>query len=227
MDIKYILNKFRVKSIRTKLILIMIALLGITIMLIWSMNEIFLPAYYQYTKIAMLEECYQEADEIVNTDEDYSYAAGGLSDDSTLQLEILSANNAVNVYVFRMFYSILGDIGYAYDYPAPDKITDFQKKRVRDKTIDYILKMENNNSFYKNSEGRELLKDNGDCSVYKVFDKRIGSYYLEIFGKLDSGAFVYVNTNYQSMTENINTFNSFIFYVGLGVIFLGHLLWFL
>lgn len=224
MDIKYILNKFRVKSIRTKLILIMIALLSITIMLIWSMNEVFLPAYYQYTKIAMLEECYQEADEIVNTDEDYSYAAGGLSDDSTLQLEILSANNAVNVYVFRMFYSILGDIGYAYDYPAPDKITDFQKKRVRDKTIDYILKMENNNSFYKNSEGRELLKDNGDCSVYKVFDKRIGSYYLEIFGKLDSGAFVYVNTNYQSMTENINTFNSFIFYVGLGVIFFGALI---
>lgn len=221
MDIQNILKKFRIKSIRTKLILIMIALLSMTIMLIWSMNEVFLPEYYQYTKISMLENCYLEANQIVNTDKDYNYMAGGLSDDSTLELEILSANNASNVYVFRMFYSLLGDIGYAYDYPASDKITEYQKKRVRNKTIDYILGMENHESLYKDTEGRELLKDNGNCSVYKVFDERIGSYYLEIFGKLDSGSFVYVNTNYQSMTENINIFNSFIFYVGLGVILFG------
>lgn len=224
MYIKNIFKKFKIKSIRTKLILIMIALLGIAIMVIWSMNEIFLPAYYQYTKISMLENCYLEANKIVNTDKNYNYMAGGLSDDSTLKLEILSANNASNVYVFRMFYSIVGDIGYAYDYPASDKITEYQKKRVRDKTIDYILCMQNLDGFYTESEGRELLKDNENCSVYKVFDKRIGSYYLEIFGKLDSGSFVYVSTNYQSMTENIKIFNSFIFYVGLCVILFGALI---
>lgn len=218
MNIKNIFKQCRVKSIRTKLILIMITLLGMTIMLIWSANEVFLPAYYQHIKISMLEKCYLETSEIVNEDENYNYMAGGLSEDSTLELEILSANNASNVYVFRMFYSLLGDIAYAYDYPATDKITEYLKKRIRDKTIDYILGMENHKAFYTNSDERELLKDNGNYSVYKVFDKRIGSYYIEIFGKTDSGAFVYVDTNYQSMTENINIFNSFIFYVGLGVI---------
>lgn len=223
MNIKNIFKRFKVKSIRTKLILIMIALLSMTIMLIWFMNEVLLPAYYRHTKISMLEECYLKTNEIVNTDTDYSYLTGGLSDDSTLKLEIISANNATNVYVFRMFYSLLGDIAYTYDYPSADKITDYQKKRVRDKTIDYILGTDGE-ELYTESSGRELLKDNGNYSVYKVFDKRIGSYYIEIFGKMDSGSFVYVNTNYQSMTENINIFNSFIFYVGLGVILFGALI---
>jgi len=212
------LKHFRTKSIRTRLILIMIALLGMSILLIWFMNEVFLPGYYQYTKISMLEECYAKANKIVNQDEDYNSDADGLSDNSTLELEILSANNASNVYVFRMAYNIFGEILYTYDYPASDKITDFQKNRVMEKTIDYILGMEANKSFYTKSEGRELLKDNGNYSVCKVLDKRIGSYYLEIFGRLDKGSFIYVNTNYQSMKENINVFNSFIFYVGLGVI---------
>ena len=66
-------------------------------------------------------------------------------------------------------------------------------------------------AFYTDSEGRELLKENNKYSVCKVFDERIGSYYIEIFGKLDSGSFVYINTNYQMMKENIKIFNSFIF----------------
>ena len=38
---------FGIKSIRTKLILIMIGMLGFTLAAIWFMNRIFLPAYYQ------------------------------------------------------------------------------------------------------------------------------------------------------------------------------------
>ncbi len=214
------ISNFRVKSVKTKLILIMIALLGMTIFLMWFMNELFLPAYYQYTKVSMLEEYFVKTNDIVSMDHDYNDGAGELSEKSTLSLEILSANNAANVYVFRMS-EFFGNILYTFSYPAPDKITDFQKERVKEKTIGYIYGMENYKSYYKGAKGRELIKDNGDYSVCKVLDERIGSYYLELFGQLDSGSFVYVNTNFQSMTENINIFNSFIFYVGIGVIIFG------
>ena len=73
-------NNFRVKSIKTKLILIMIALLGMTIFLIWSMNELFLPAYYQYTKVSMLEEYFIKTNEIVKKDHDYNDGSDMLSD---------------------------------------------------------------------------------------------------------------------------------------------------
>ena len=213
-------NNLRVKSIKTKLILIMIALLGMTIFLIWSMNELFLPTYYQYTKISMLEEYFKKTNEIVKNDQDYINVSELLSDESTLMLEILSANNAANVYVFRLS-EFFGNIFYTYVYPSSDKITDFQKERVKDKTLDYISGMEDDQSYYKSTKGKELIKDNGNYTVCKVWDKRIGSYYLELFGQLESGSFVYVNTNFQSMTENINIFNSFIFYVGLSVIVFG------
>lgn len=213
-------KSFKVKSIRTKLILIMIALLGMTIFLIWLMNEAFLPAYYQYTKVSMLESCYKETDKLVSKDESYNNDAGYLSDESTLGLEILSANNATNVYVFRLS-KFIGHVIYSFDYPASDKITDFQVNRVKEKTRDYIYGIGNFQSYYPDTEDREVLKNNDSYFVCKVMDERIGSYYLEIFGMLDTGSFVYINTNYQSMTENINIFNSFIFYVGLGVILFG------
>ena len=120
--------------------------------------------------------------------------------------------------MFSGLQIILGIYIILTDYPAYDKITTFQKQRVREKTKDYIYGMENYQSFYTDSEGRELLKENNKYSVCKVFDERIGSYYIEIFGKLDSGSFVYINTNYQMMKENIKIFNSFIFYAGLVVI---------
>lgn len=211
------IKKNIIKSVRTKLILMMTGLLGMTIFLIWSMNELFLPTYYQYTKVSMLEESYSETNEIVSRDENYNENIDALSEESTLALEILSANNATNVYVFRLA-DYFGNIYYSYDYPAYDKITTFQKQRVREKTKDYIYGMENYQSFYTDSEGRELLKENNKYSICKVFDERIGSYYIEIFGKLDSGSFVYINTNYQMMKENIKIFNSFIFYAGLVVI---------
>ena len=80
----------------------MTGLLGMTIFLIWSMNELFLPTYYQYTKVSMLEESYSETNEIVSRDKNYNENIDALSEESTLALEILSANNATNVYVFRL-----------------------------------------------------------------------------------------------------------------------------
>ena len=113
-------NNLKVKSIKTKLILIMLAWLGRTIFLIWSMNELFLPAYYQYTKVSMLEEYFKKTKEIVKNDQDYIDGSELLSDESTLMLEILSANNAANVYVFRLS-EFFGNIFYTYVYPSSDK----------------------------------------------------------------------------------------------------------
>ncbi len=210
----------RVKSIRTKLILIMIAMLGMTIFIIWMMNIILLPRYYQYKKVSMLEECYDKANTIVNKDDNYKQGISGLSDESKLSFEILSANNASNIYVFSLT-EVFGNIFYTYDYPISDSITDFQKLRIREKAKEYlyILQLE---SIGEEREGKkqEYIADNDNYMVSKVMDDHIGSYYIELFGKLDSGSFVYANTNYQGMTENINTFNSFIFYVGLCVIIL-------
>ena len=77
---------FGIKSIRTKLILIMIGMLGFTLgNLVYKKG--FLPAYYQHSKVSMLEGCYDNANSIINSDSDYkSGESATLSDDSTLDL---------------------------------------------------------------------------------------------------------------------------------------------
>ena len=214
-------NIFGVRSIRTKLILIMIGMLGFTLAAIWFMNRIFLPAYYQHSKVSMLEGCYENVNSIVNSDSQYkSGESSSLSDNSTLNLEILSENNTSNIYVFRL-NNFFGKVYYQYDYPSENVITEFQKEDVIDKTKDYVIGIEDTQSFAVKDKKRHLMDLTDDYSVYKVLDERIGSYYIELFGKLDSGAFVYVSTIYQSMAENIGIFNSFLLYVGIGVIVFG------
>ena len=48
MELKRQKRFYGIKSIRTKLILIMIGMLGFTLAAIWFMNRVFLPSYYQY-----------------------------------------------------------------------------------------------------------------------------------------------------------------------------------
>ena len=224
MELKRQKRFYGIKSIRTKLILIMIGMLGFTLAAIWFMNRVFLPSYYQHSKVSMLEECYEEANSIVNKDKDYSSGEStGLSDDSTLNLEIMSANNTSSVYIFRL-NNFFGKVYYQYDYPSEKVITEFQRQNIIDKTKDYVVGIEDSQSYYVRDKKRNLIDMKNEYCVYKVLDERIGSYYIELFGKLDSGAFVYVSTNYQSMAENIGIFNSFLLYVGVGVIISGVIL---
>lgn len=224
MELKRQKRFYGIKSIRTKLILIMIGMLGFTLAAIWFMNRVFLPSYYQHSKVSMLEECYEEANSIVNKDKDYSSGEStGLSDDSTLNLEIMSANNTSSVYIFRL-NNFFGKVYYQYDYPSEKVITEFQRQNIIDKTKDYVVGIEDSQSYYVRDKKRNLIDIKNEYCVYKVLDERIGSYYIELFGKLDSGAFVYVSTNYQSMAENIGIFNSFLLYVGVGVIIFGVIL---
>ena len=55
-------------------------------------------------------------------------------------------------------------------------------------------------------------------------DDRIGSEYIELFGQLKSGQFVYMRTNYQSMTESVAIFNHFLGYVAVGAVVVSMLL---
>lgn len=213
-------HKFQFKSIRTKLIILTITLLAMTVFIVLFMNKAFLPSFYLNSKVSMLESCYKESDDIVNDDKHFQSGQYDLSDKSTLNLEILSVNNSTSIYVFSLT-KLFDKIYYTYEYPSADVITSYQKRAVYEKTKDYVLNLEYNQDFNVPESGREMIATTKDYCVYKVMDERIGSYYLELFGRLDSGSFIYMNTNYQSMTENVNTFNRFISRIGLGIMIIG------
>ncbi len=96
-------------------------------------------------------------------------------------------------------------------------MTQAQRKLIEDLTQNYIYgySSEEDSSGY---QGRQLIQKKEGYTIYKVYDERIGSYYLELFGKMDAGSYIYLRTNYQSMNESIDIFNQFIGYTGSGVL---------
>ena len=200
------------QSIRTKLILIMVCIMGIMMLAYWFMNYTLLSPYYEYSKASLLAGSYYDVNEVANEDESYRNGEATLSSDSELKLEIIRENSAVNLYIFQVI-NFWGETLYQFDYPG---VTQAQQKMIEDLTENYIYGSgEESASGHK---GRQMIREKENYTIYKVYDKRIGSYYLELFGKMEVGSYVYLRTNYQSMNESIDIFNRFIGYAGSGVL---------
>jgi len=58
-------------------------------------------------------------------------------------------------------------------------------------------------------------------TIQKVFDSRLNDNYLEIYGTLSAGDYILIRLPMQSIKDSVDITNTFIQYVGIGVILLG------
>lgn len=202
-------------SIRTRLILILTVCIVVFVAINILMNLTFLEKYYTYQKKNVLGDIYNQVDQLC---EEYSGSDAFLSDENAYYaLDRLGANNGVTLYLFSMKSDEFWN--YYYDFKFPDvdsQSTTF--KIVKDQLDNYV------NDYYKwSSLGKnyQAIDSSENYNVYKVFDDRIGSNYLELFGKLDATTFVYLRVNYQNMKESVSVSNQFITYIGLIVVLIG------
>ena len=104
------------QSIRTKLVLLLIVLLILTIAAVWLMNIVFLPSYYEYSKVSMLSESFQAMNDTVCGDTEFAQE-DALSESSLLSIEQLEANRSMNIYLFQIgnFY---GNLYYTFAFQS-------------------------------------------------------------------------------------------------------------
>ncbi|MCH5268822.1 MAG: HAMP domain-containing protein [Lachnospiraceae bacterium] len=193
----------------------MLVILGFTLFAFWFVNYEFLPAYYEHSKVSVLEDSYRQINEIIQEDDSFLEEGTPLSEESTQDVDIMAANHSFSIYIFELS-NFFGNIMYSFDYPNRDMISDRQSKTVEEKTKEYVLGLEAGIGIGNRTDSKEKITESGQYSVYKVMDEKIGSDYLELFGQLQSGKFVYMRTNYQSMTENLRIFNHFLLIVAIG-----------
>ena len=88
--------QIKAESIRFRLICIMSALIFGTIFICWLANQLFLPVFYQYSKINTLKASYVEVYEKLNEIDEHEE-----SDNTSLEisLEKWSADNNISIYV--------------------------------------------------------------------------------------------------------------------------------
>ncbi|MBR1743453.1 MAG: HAMP domain-containing protein [Lachnospiraceae bacterium] len=213
-------------SIRTKLIFIMLLMMGFMLFLFWLGTHLLLGPFYVRSKVKLLEESYELADQIVKNDSVFEEKNRKLSSESCLKLEILNENRSIDLYVFDVD-NLYGKFFYIFQFPDPDAV---KKQTIQDLTENYLYDIGETadlTSDQLNEERKEsLIKESASYNVFKAYDERIGSDYLELFGSLTSGPYIYLRTNYQSMSDNIYIFNRFLFYAG-GVALLFGVFWML
>lgn len=201
LEFKNIKSKFVTNrhSLRLKLTLTLMILVGCTIFLLWILNRTFLEDYYLYSKINSLDATFEEINQI------FPANTSGITNDQTLKLERLGEKKNIKIFIItdkiRRFF--------------PQNESDELEKTVRDIFYEYIL--EDNNPFKE----KELLKENSDYRLYKVLNTRLNSQYMDLFGELENSFFVYIQSNYESMQESVLISNQFLAYVGIVSVVIG------
>lgn len=71
------------------------------------------------------------------------------------------------------------------------------------------------------SETSEVLQENSNYTIQKIYDSVMADYYLELWGTLDNGDSIIVRLPIQSIKDNIEISNTLIRYVGLTVLVIG------
>ncbi|WP_455718584.1 ATP-binding protein [Anaerosporobacter sp.] len=185
------------------------------VLLCWGMNKGFLEDYYQYSKVNKLEEMYdsvQSVYKIADASLDNN-ANNEVMDTKYLSLERLGTNSNINIYVIdsNSIYleNVFGQTRFnlSLDYPDRQTINDQQYELLKSRVYAYVTGI--STSYMKK------LSSTKKYGIYKVYDERMESYYLELFGPLDNGDYVYLRSNFEGIQESVLIANKFLAYVGV------------
>ena len=105
--------------------------------------------------------------------------------------------------------------------PADDSVTDnpvdADDKNDHKKRFDDIIDMSGTSLV----ENRTIISSNDKYTLQKVYDERLGDYYLEIWGTLDNGYSIILRTPIQGIKDNVNISTTLIKYVGGAILVVG------
>lgn len=204
------------RSMRTRLIIIFSGMLVVTIVCMCMINVFLLPDFYQGTKVAQMKKVYVQAVKICSNIDWDSLTEGEL-DDVYDRLDMLGTNSNVTIYIMQVeAYSESGEIATLnYRYPMnSDRLQEVTRAQVGK----YVKAMYFGTEL---DDDCQLLSKSGDCAVYKVYDRRVDSNYIELTGQMPKDYWVYMRANYQSIQESATVSNQFLAYVGIVIVAVG------
>lgn len=200
------------KSIRTRLLLILTTFITVFVLLTIIMNISFLEKYYTHAKINDMIRIYGEVNKLCVA-EPGDYLG---SDDIYYALNTLSDNNGVTIYVFSIKTN---GIWNYYDFKYPDVDVDSVSFRMIKSQLDNYISAYS--GWAELPDNYQLLRSDNNYNLYKIYDERVESNYLELFGNISQDNYIYIRANYQNMKESVAVSNKFITYIGIVILILG------
>ena len=185
------------KSIRFRMTLILTISIAATILLCWIINKTFLVQYYQHSKIQTLCGTYNQVDSLVE-----NVVNNAFNKSQEEEADKISSDNGVSVYVFTEFLESVYQSNYKRQEVA-SMLAAIQS---------YMY------GVYNEFDGSKIeLLDTMDnrFNIYKLNDGALKLSYIDLFGRLDNGYWVFIRTNLESIQESVAIANKFLAYVGV------------
>ena len=223
--------KHRKHSVRWKLLFITFVAIFGTVALCLMLNDTFLVRYYEESKQKALGEIYEQVNRLVSAErgialtaeevaknaeipEDAEENATGKDalgsekgDALRLQLDILCSRENVTTVILDDILSTFPEITYFFGAGGRNN-----------QDVMFIMNLIGDYAFPGYGEklrDKQLEEETENYSIYSLYDGRMESKYIELAGHLDSGEFVLIRSNVESMQESVKIANKFLLYAGL------------
>ncbi len=200
------------RSLRRRMVVISAGMIVLSIVICWLMNLFLLPGFYESSKKKQMDSIYTETAELFETND-------GSSLDSDTQNELydevdrIAANSGVNLYIMTIKVNVSSGLVSSVDYLYPS-MNERAKEKNQQFFSKYVMFKQLGNVF---DENYQLLNGNEKYELYKVYDERVESNYLELVGGLKGDYWIYVRSNYQGIRESAAISNEFLAYAGIAV----------
>ena len=234
----------KIHSIKFKITLLLVVTVTCLVAMLIGFNSIFSEKVYMNRKQKSMINSYENVNEIMQ-----KYTDSQIDKDTMCaDMENISTAKGISVLVVdsswctiyvstqgddsmmeRLRMSIFnGDIfknnGSPDKAPEPkeqeddsDNPADKDDKKDHRKRLEDIIDMSGTSLV----ENRTIISSNDNYTLQKVYDERLGDYYLEIWGTLDNGYSIILRTPIQGIKDNVNISTTHIKYVGGAILAVG------
>ena len=234
----------KIHSIKFKITLLLVVTVTCLVAMLIGFNSIFSEKVYMNRKQKSMINSYENVNEIMQ-----KYTDSQIDKDTMCaDMENISTAKGISVLVVdsswctiyvstqgddsmmeRLRMSIFnGDIfknnGSQDKAPEPkEQEDDSDNPADKDDMKDHRKRLEDIIDMSGTSlvENRTIISSNDNYTLQKVYDERLGDYYLEIWGTLDNGYSIILRTPIQGIKDNVNISTTLIKYVGGGILVVG------
>ena len=234
----------KIHSIKFKITLLLVVTVTCLVAMLIGFNSIFSEKVYMNRKQKSMINSYETVNEIMQKYTDLQID----KDTMCADMENISTAKGISVLVVdsswctiyvstqgddsmmeRLRMSIFnGDIfknnGSPDKAPEPkdqeddsNNPADKDDKKEHRKRLEDIIDMSGTSLV----ENRTIISSNDNYTLQKVYDERLGDYYLEIWGTLDNGYSIILRTPIQGIKDNVNISTTLIKYVGGAILAVG------
>lgn len=200
------------QSLRTRLVFISAIMIVLSIVICWIMNLFLLPGFYETSKKKQIDDAYSQVAKLFK-DNDWQNISMEEKNNVYDEIDRISANSGVSLYVMEIKINVhsgmISDILYLY--PGMSERTQEVNRIQLNK---YVMFKQLGNVF---DENYQILKKTDQYELFKVYDDRVDSSYIELIGGVEGDYWVYMRSNYQSIRESAAISNEFLAYAGIVV----------